>query len=162
MDMMIKGTLHLMAVCMCISAVEGCSLDNTDYNVTIDLGIPCPILGFSKDVEGWETISYLNLSSTQIKLMRAGKDEDVSKIDLVEDTSSFIAREGGEVLLNEVIEISGNKGIKTTGSFGGSKGFMVVIPLVGRNNSLVVLSRDEQEFDSVMRTLSVKESTVLS
>jgi hypothetical protein len=156
----------VLAACVALIAMSmstlACWMANEDFNVTIPTENKdrCPI-GSRENFEGWQTINSTNLSYTQIQLMKASPQEDVSTINLIVDTAAVLANKFN-ISANSAnpIAISGKQGIITKGTYvlnGEQKtGGMIEVPL-GKNNLLSIASTNAQELDYIADKMNVIE-----
>jgi len=152
--------LLLLAACLVLSApAMGCAIANEGYRVNISASIPCPLPGEGYNIDGWQEITYANYSQTQVKLLKAFPNDDISSLDLAEGAKSFMEREGGVILNVENVTISGLPGVKVKASFTsftGGKGVIVDV-ILDEGNLFEALSRDEKELEEILKSLRIEK-----
>lgn len=146
----IQNKVEAFLFCMIVTYLvfspiaTGCSLNNGDYNITVEF-VNCPEIEKTGPAEGWQEILILKLNTTWVKLMKAEANENVSSINLYADSTTLIEQYGGSISSVKPIRISHFNGVKAIGSFPDGAPAIVIEVSLDEKNLVVVTSKNEDD-----------------
>ncbi len=139
--------------------VIGCSFNNGEYLVRMDIDTKCPVTEESSDTDnGWDKIVSNDFPQTHVKLLKAVPSDNVDAVDWKSGAISYMKKEGGSFInVDDKYELAGIKGVKTTAMFSYGVAVLVDIPLKN-NNLFEIISKNESEANQVLsRITSIEE-----